>query len=93
MKQIRSSEINGKITAPHSKSVFQRTVFASVIANGTTRLFHQTLCQDDHAALNIAKCLNAKIVEKDDHILINGPARPKDSVINCGESGLSIRMA
>lgn len=94
MKVIVSpGKISGKLTANPSKSAMQRAVAAALMAEGKTRIFQPGISNDCLAAQKVAQNLGAKISQKPDHIEIIGQGvHPVSSTINCGESGLGIRM-
>jgi 3-phosphoshikimate 1-carboxyvinyltransferase len=97
---IKPSNINGVITAPTSKSSMQRACAAALLHKGETIIFNPGKSNDDLAALDIIQKLGAVITEQEDGSLEvagnksgssnNSPSG--DGGINCGESGLSIRM-
>jgi 3-phosphoshikimate 1-carboxyvinyltransferase len=93
--KIKPSRVSGNIFAPASKSSMQRACALALLTNAPTTLFNPGNSNDDMAALNIIKKLGAKVSENDDGtLLIRGlQVLPKDAVtIDCGESGLGIRM-
>jgi 3-phosphoshikimate 1-carboxyvinyltransferase len=92
--KIYPAQVAGSIVVPASKSVMQRACAAAYLHKGTTRLFNAGISNDDKAALAIIQSLGATVLFKDDCIEITGAAdTEKDNFeINCGESGLSLRM-
>src|SRR5687768_16638638 len=90
---LHPSSLQGSITAPASKSAMQRACAAALIRKGETVLLNPGISNDDKAALNIIKQLGATYEIKDDAVVIksNG-VHPVSDVIDCHESGLSIRM-
>ena len=96
---IQPSAITGKIVSPTSKSSMQRACAAALLTNGTTVILNPGKSNDDLAALGVIKGLGASILEQtDDKIVIESDGFSKqaatgsDRTINCGESGLGIRM-
>jgi 3-phosphoshikimate 1-carboxyvinyltransferase len=96
---IQPGNISGTINAPTSKSSMQRACAAALLHNGTTTIHNPGKSNDDLAALDIIQKLGAKIIEQVDgsihiEIVTNSPhlENGASSSINCGESGLSIRM-
>ena len=87
------SQLKGSITAPTSKSSMQRACAAALVRKGETVLFNPGSSNDDKAALNIIQQLGANVDVQSDRIIItsNG-VKPVGNVIDCHESGLSIRM-
>ena len=91
---IYPSLVSGKVQAPASKSSMQRACAAALLSKGTTTILNPGSSNDDVAALDVVSKLGAQITSKtNDEIIIksNGVA-PVSSSINCGESGLGIRM-
>lgn len=93
---IQPSKINGRLQAPASKSSMQRACAAALLHNGQTIITNAGKSNDDLAALDIIQKLGAKILaQNDDCITVQGYDNFTplgDGGINCGESGLSIRM-
>src|SRR5687768_2836834 len=94
MKAIISpSKIHGIITAPASKSAMQRACAAALLKGGKTILHNPGISSDDKAALKIIEQLGAIVLYEGENITINSNGiKPISNSINCGESGLSIRM-
>jgi 3-phosphoshikimate 1-carboxyvinyltransferase len=91
---IRSSEINGAVAAPSSKSVVQRVFAASLLSGGDTLISGYTESDDSLAAMDIVKKLGAKVKTDDVLTLTGNPPSQKIAKLelNCGESGLSSRL-
>jgi 3-phosphoshikimate 1-carboxyvinyltransferase len=93
---IKPSIINGTMYAPPSKSVMQRACALALLRNGTTILHQYGHSNDDKAALNIIQQLGARVTYINDNTLSissDGSIHiAPDSIIDCGESGLSLRM-
>lgn len=91
--RIKHSQINGKLTANPSKSSMQRAIAVSLLANGTSLIQNSSQSNDCKAALKIAEQLGATILQKDNQIEITSSQLvASTNTINCGESGLAIRM-
>lgn len=90
---ISPSTINGHITANPSKSAMQRAVAAALLAKGKSSIYNPGLSNDCLAAMDVAEKLGATVERFPDHVEItsNG-VQPVNPEINCGESGLGIRM-
>jgi 3-phosphoshikimate 1-carboxyvinyltransferase len=91
---IHPSSISGKVQAPASKSSMQRACAAALLSKGTTTILNPGSSNDDIAALDVISKLGAQIFSKSDNEIVvksNG-VKPESSSINCGESGLGIRM-
>lgn len=90
---ISPSAIKGVINAPASKSAMQRACAMALLRKGQTVLLNPGISFDDRAALQIIQQLGAHVKYTGEDILItsNG-VKPVSDEINCGESGLSLRM-
>ncbi|MEO8584391.1 MAG: 3-phosphoshikimate 1-carboxyvinyltransferase [Flavitalea sp.] len=91
---IQPSVISGIIKAPASKSSMQRACAAALLSSGTTTILNPGISNDDIAALDVIVKLGASITsQSDDKIQVKSDrVNPVSSEINCGESGLGIRM-
>ena len=91
---IQPSSVSGNIFAPASKSSMQRACAAALVRKGESVIRNPGSSNDDKAALNVIKALGATVNEQADgslQIISNG-IQPITNQINCGESGLGIRM-
>jgi 3-phosphoshikimate 1-carboxyvinyltransferase len=71
----------------------QRACAGALLAKGKSVIHHPGHSNDDKAALDIIKRLGAEISTNDDEMIVNSQGiYPIDNKVNCGESGLSIRM-
>ena len=91
---IQPSKLKGNIQAPASKSSMQRACAAALLKEGESIIQHPGHSNDDLAALDIIQKLGAQVERvNDDELRINSKGvHPIAEEINCGESGLSIRM-
>jgi 3-phosphoshikimate 1-carboxyvinyltransferase len=91
---IQPSRLSGVVSAPASKSAMQRACAAALLKGGETVLSNPGVSDDDKAALGIVEQLGARVEERNENIIItsHGGVRPVSDGINCGESGLSVRM-
>jgi 3-phosphoshikimate 1-carboxyvinyltransferase len=90
---IQPSQLSGNILAPASKSSMQRACAAALLTNGKTVIRNPGHSNDDKAALDIIKRLGAEFETGEEEIIVKSEGiKPIISEINCGESGLSIRM-
>ncbi|PSL29925.1 3-phosphoshikimate 1-carboxyvinyltransferase [Chitinophaga ginsengisoli] len=92
---ISPGAISGTVTANPSKSAMQRAVAAALLSNGTSIIRNPGLSNDCLAALDVAGKLGAVIKRNEDHIEITSKGvfpSAENNEINCGESGLGIRM-
>jgi len=91
-RYLEPSELKGNIKAPASKSMTQRAIAASLLADGESLIHNPSYCDDSLAAMSIAVGLGARVEPQVDELKITGSAILKESKLNCGESGLAIRM-
>ena len=101
---IQPSMIAGTLQAPASKSSMQRACALALLNPGETIIINPGKSNDDLAALDIIQKLGAEIIWlpsgdikiKGHHFLESSKASPfggdLEGTINCGESGLGIRM-
>lgn len=92
--KIHPASVNGTVTAPPSKSSMQRACAAALLSRGTTTILNPGISNDDRAATEVIVRLGAKIIRHDSSKLIveSDGVVPVQTEINCGESGLGIRM-
>src|SRR5215813_3729095 len=90
---IHPSNLSGTIQAPASKSSMQRACAAALLAKGKSVIHHPGHSNDDKAALDIIKRLGAEVINDSQQLIINSAGvHPIANEVNCGESGLSLRM-
>lgn len=86
------SEVRGIVKAPPSKSMTQRAIAAALLAVGESIIINPSDCDDSVAAMNIASALGAEVRNEQDTLYIKGSGNIKTQQLDCGESGLAIRM-
>lgn len=91
-RYVYPSEPGGTVSAPRSKSVMQRAVAAALLAEGESIIANPSFCDDSLAAMAVAESLGASIKKYSDAVIIKGGLNPLTGTLNCGESGLCIRM-
>ena len=102
---IQPSVLSGEIWAPASKSSMQRACAAALLRAGETIIRHPGYSNDDKAALGVIRGLGAEVSEGGDGSLRirskgmgrgagknGGDAGTGHPEVNCGESGLGLRM-
>lgn len=92
MKWIKPSEINGTLTAPPSKSLMIRACAAALLTKGESVIKNPSFCDDARSALDIIQALGARVNEKKAEVKIKGGKHTRNTVLDCGESGLCMRM-
>lgn len=92
--KIKPSVLSGSIVAPASKSSMQRACAAALLSEGASEISNPGKSNDDLAALDVIQKLGARVVNNEDgSITIHSQGvDPVEEEINCGESGLGIRM-
>jgi 3-phosphoshikimate 1-carboxyvinyltransferase len=89
---IHPTEVFGKVAAPPSKSMTQRAIAAGLLSEGLTRIINPSVCNDSLAALQMASDLGAFTEKKASEWLIKPGHKPRQKELQCGESGLAMRM-
>ena len=98
---IQPSRLSDNIQAPASKSSMQRACAAALISKGKSFIYNPGHSNDDKAALQVIEALGAKVNQLSDGSIetdstgvdLSTPGTAQSStVVNCGESGLGIRM-
>jgi 3-phosphoshikimate 1-carboxyvinyltransferase len=92
--KIEPGKLSGTINAPTSKSSMQRACAAALLNEGTTIISNPGNSNDDLAALSVIQNLGAVIKEQQAGKLVieSKGVKPVSGEMNCGESGLGIRM-
>ena len=89
---VRPSAVKGTVKAPASKSLAQRAIALASLANGTSEIINPGTSADVKAAINVCRELGAEILEMPGKLMVKGGIKPPNNPLNCGESGLGIRM-
>jgi 3-phosphoshikimate 1-carboxyvinyltransferase len=92
MKWIKPSEISGRVEAPPSKSMTIRALAAASLCRDEVDILNPSFCDDGLAALDVIRALGASVETSRDGLVVRGGAHEIRSELNCGESGLCIRM-
>ncbi len=90
---VKPSKISGVITAPPSKSFAHRILICAYLSGKKIKVLNAGDSVDVKVTLNALKTLGALIVEDKNEIIISKGELPKNEVIiNCNESGSSLRF-
>lgn len=90
---VSPSFLKGTIQAPTSKSSMQRACAAALLSHGSTLIRNAGQSNDDRAAIDVIQALGAKVEWVDNNLKVSSAGvQPVSDTINCGESGLGIRM-
>lgn len=97
---IQPSALSGVVHAPASKSSMQRACAAALLTKGISTILNPGHSNDDKAALRVISAMGANWEMEHDVLQVNSEGSSgrvfadngEDMEINCGESGLGIRM-
>ena len=90
---VHPGKLKGAQIAPASKSSMQRACAAALLHVGETIILNPGHSNDDLAALDVIQKLGAQVTQLADKIIIQSKGvAPVGPEMNCGESGLGIRM-
>ena len=90
---IHPGRLHGIVQAPTSKSSMQRACAAALLHKGTTHILFPGNSNDDRAAQDIIRKMGAELEHNGDTLVVKSRGvNPVGDHIDCGESGLSIRM-
>ena len=92
---LQPSDLTGVILAPASKSSMQRACAAALLRAGETIIRHPGHSNDDKAALGVIRDLGAEVTALPDgtvRVRSEGVKPGTGKEVNCGESGLGLRM-
>src|SRR5664279_4847809 len=91
---ISPSVLKGSLQVPASKSSMQRACAAALVSQTKTHIRNPGSSNDDLASLRVIRSLGASVENlPDGSLLLNSRGiRPVSDFVNCGESGLGIRM-
>ncbi len=98
---VYPNTLSGEQVAPASKSSMQRACAAALLHRGTTRILNPGHSNDDLAAIDVIQKLGAIVKNEDASkekinstsiIVHSNGVQPIGDTMNCGESGLGIRM-
>ena len=91
-RYVEPSVLKGQVKVPASKSMTIRAIAAALLAEGQSKIYYPSYCDDSLAAMSIAVGLGARVEPHPDELKIIGSGELKEPKLNCGESGLAIRM-
>ena len=91
--KINPTKLKGYVNIPASKSIAHRMLICSALANGKSIIGNINYSKDIDATINAMKALGAEIFTDKNNAEINGITHtPEKSVINCNESGSTLRF-
>ncbi len=90
---VYPSKLKGEQIAPASKSSMQRACAAALLHIGDTLILNPGHSNDDIAAIDVIQKLGATVQQSATQIKVSSKGvQPIGPEMNCGESGLGIRM-
>lgn len=94
MIMVRPSKLSGEITLMPSKSVLHRLLICAALAKGSSRISNFAISEDISATLNALYAMGyCKYGINDDVCTITGGlSRQGKDIIDCGESGSTLRF-
>jgi len=85
--------VRGSVVATPSKSYTHRAFFLGLLAEGATRVQGALLSEDPRATLGAVEALGAKVERAEDVLITSdGSARAPEDVIDCLNSGTTLRL-
>ncbi|MCE1228779.1 MAG: 3-phosphoshikimate 1-carboxyvinyltransferase [Firmicutes bacterium] len=90
--RLGPGRVEGLVEAPPSKSHAQRLVAAALVSEGISRIQGFPWAEDAQAALRVAEALGATVLRDGDAVRIGGGLKAPQGPLDCGESGLCLRM-
>jgi 3-phosphoshikimate 1-carboxyvinyltransferase len=92
MNYVKPSRVAGTLTAPPSKSMTQRAAALATLTAGECEIRNASPADDSLAALGVAAALGARVTRDETNVRITGDGIPHGTLLDCGESGLALRM-
>jgi 3-phosphoshikimate 1-carboxyvinyltransferase len=90
---VYPGNVTGEQIAPASKSSMQRACAAALLHVGNTTILNPGHSNDDLAAIDVIQKLGATVVQTASQLNVTSRGvQPIGTELNCGESGLGIRM-
>ena len=91
---IRPSTINGRVTAPSSKSMCHRLLICAGLSKGKSEIKNVLFSEDILASLDCLRTMGADIITDGDSVTVVGtlPKRSDGGEYKCRESGSTLRF-
>jgi len=90
---IRRSEVNGRVSAPSSKSYTIRGIMCAALARGESEILNPLISDDNQASRNVLCQVGSRIHQWGDRWqVIGGNFHKPDTVLFCGESAATLRF-
>jgi len=97
MRYVTSSRLDGAVAAPPSKSLTQRAAAAAFLSPAPTAILNASTCDDARHAFRLISDMGAEVDDSgstgaEKRIVVRGGSVPRADRVDCGESGLCLRM-
>ena len=91
---IRPSKLSGDLSVPASKSCAHRSIICAALAHGVSHLSGVTMSKDIEATIGAMTALGAEFTVNGGDITVKGAGgrKAQDCVIDCNESGSTLRF-
>ncbi|HJJ72321.1 MAG TPA: 3-phosphoshikimate 1-carboxyvinyltransferase, partial [Methanocorpusculum sp.] len=90
---VHKGNLNGTVQAPPSKSHTHRAYMLSALSSGISHIKSPLFGEDTNATLDAVRMLGAEVTVEGDEVTISGGnLHAADNIIDCKNSGSSIRM-
>ena len=91
--KVKPSILQGRITAPSSKSYTHRAIILASLCEGSSTVINPLISQDTLATINACRSLGASI-SYNNVIVIRGrlPLKAPDDIIDVKNSGTTLRL-
>lgn len=89
---ISPVNLKGTITAPPSKSMAHRLLIACAFSGGKKVIDNISFSDDILATMGALKALGVKVDRKDNSVSVERGVIPERAIIDCGESGTTLRF-
>lgn len=91
---IKPSVVEGKISAPSSKSMGHRLLICAGLAEGESRIDNVLFSEDILATLDCLEAMGAEIEKSEDYVKVLGtlPKKAGECTYKCRESGSTLRF-
>lgn len=90
--KILKSSLSGEMTIPPSKSQTMRALVFALMSTELSIIRNALVSPDSQAMVRALRLLGARVDCYEDRIEVRGGLRPAEDVIDCGNSGLVLRL-
>ena len=92
--QLSQSQLNGKISAPPSKSCMHRALMCAAASDKPTRIKCDAFSKDTEATMNCLKALGAEFQIDGEYVTVFpiDKNNEEECVLDCNESGSTLRF-